>query len=79
MSLCWSHIPHCWKSHVTAQNKREWISPEFSSRKSVFYPFHSGYQLTGTLVKSEDPDEMPHNAIFHQGLHCLQRCTDHRF
>ena len=20
---------------------------------------------------SEDPDEMPHNAAFHQGLHCL--------
>ena len=19
LSLCWSHIPHCWKSHVAAQ------------------------------------------------------------
>ena len=19
LSLCWSHIPHCWKSHATAQ------------------------------------------------------------
>ena len=19
LSLCWPHIPHCWKSHVTAQ------------------------------------------------------------
>ena len=26
---------------------------------------------TGTLAKSADPDEMPHNAPFHQGLHCL--------
>ena len=26
-----------------------------------------------TLVNSEDPDEMQHNAAFHQGLHCLQR------
>ena len=25
----------------------------------------------GTLANSEDPDEMPHNAAFHQGLHCL--------
>ena len=25
----------------------------------------------GTLVNSEDPDEMQHNAAFHQGLHCL--------
>ena len=26
-----------------------------------------------TLANSEDPDEMPHYAAFHQGLHCLQR------
>ena len=26
-----------------------------------------------TLANSEDPDEMPHNAAFHQGLHCLLR------
>ena len=24
-----------------------------------------------TLANNEDPDEMPHNAAFHQGLHCL--------
>ena len=23
------------------------------------------------LANSEDPDEMPHHAAFHQGLHCL--------
>ena len=27
--------------------------------------------ITGTLANSEDPDEMPHYAAFHQGLHCL--------
>ena len=27
----------------------------------------------GTLANSEDPDEMPHNAASHQGLHCLLR------
>ena len=26
-----------------------------------------------SLANSEDPDEMPHNAAFHQGLHCLLR------
>ena len=26
-----------------------------------------------TLANSEDPDEMQHNAAFHQGLHCLIR------
>ena len=24
-----------------------------------------------TLANSEDPDEMPQNAAFHQGLHCF--------
>ena len=31
-----------------------------------------------TLANSEDPDEMQHDAAFHQGLHCLLRtkqCT----
>ena len=27
----------------------------------------------GTLANSEGPDEMQHNAAFHQGLHCLLR------
>ena len=27
----------------------------------------------GTLAKNEGPDEMPHNATFHQGLHYLLR------
>ena len=25
----------------------------------------------GPMANSEDPDEMPHKAAFHQGLHCL--------
>ena len=29
--------------------------------------------FAGTLASSEDPDEMPHYAAFHQGLHCLLR------
>ena len=27
----------------------------------------------GTFANSEDPDEMLHNAAYHQGLHCLLR------
>ena len=30
----------------------------------------------GTMANSEDPDEMPHEAAFHQGLHCLLRQID---
>ena len=36
-------------------------------------PLYNGNPLSGTLVNSEDPDEMQHNAAFHQGLHCLLR------
>ena len=28
---------------------------------------------TSTLTNSDDPDEMQHNAAFHQGLHCFLR------
>ena len=31
----------------------------------------------GTLANSEDPDEMQHDAAFHQGLHCLLRSKQH--
>ena len=27
----------------------------------------------GILANSENPDEMPHYAAFHQGVHCLPR------
>ena len=27
--------------------------------------------LNWCFTSGEDPDEMPHNAAFHQGLHCL--------
>ena len=27
----------------------------------------------GTVANSEDRDELPHNATFHQGLHCFLR------
>ena len=33
-------------------------------------PFHN---RSGTLPNSEDPDEMPHNVVFYQDLHCLLR------
>ena len=30
----------------------------------------------GTLANSEDPDEMPHNAAFHQVLHFMRQNMD---
>ena len=40
---------------------------------TLLNPCHSGYLQTGALANCEDPDEMPHNAAFHRGLHFLQR------
>ena len=34
-------------------------------------PLYTGNLKTGTLTNSEDLDEMQHDAVFHQGLHCL--------
>ena len=36
-------------------------------------PLEIGNPYIGTLINSEDPDEMPQIAAFHQGLHCLLR------
>ena len=33
-------------------------------------PFVYWKPLNGTLTNSADPDEMQHDAAFHQGLHC---------
>ena len=38
-----------------------------------FIPLRTGIPYTGTFANSEDPDEMLHNAAFHQGLLCLLR------
>ena len=34
-------------------------------------PLYSGNLKMETWTNSEDPDEIPHNAAFHHGLHCL--------
>ena len=43
------------------------MSPEGCS---FFNPF---ILVNCTLANSEDPDEMPHNAAFHLGLHCFAK------
>ena len=34
-------------------------------------PLYASDSLIHTLANSEDPDELPHNVAFHQGLHYL--------
>ena len=45
----------------------------YVSRPRSINPLYIGNPRTGSLANSEDSDEMPHNAAFHQGLHCLLR------
>ena len=45
----------------------------FSEKSALLDTLKTGAPYTGVLGNSEDPDEMPHNAAFHQGLHCLLR------
>ena len=37
--------------------------------ESVFLPL----EIVFVIVKSVEPDDMPHHAVFHQVLHCLPR------
>ena len=36
-----------------------------------FNPLYTEMFLMSSLANSKYPDEMPHDAAFHQGLHCL--------
>ena len=40
-----------------------------NNKKNVFFCL----KIIFTFTNSVDPDEMQHNAAFHQGLHCLQK------
>ena len=41
---------------------------DFNFQKRVFLPL----KIDFILENSADPDEMPHNAAFHLGFHCLK-------
>ena len=47
------------------------VSYTLNKRVDDFNPLYSRNPLTFT--NSEDPDEMKHDAAFHQDLHCLYR------
>ena len=41
--------------------------------KFLNYDAFMSQRIVFILANSADPDEMPHNAAFHQGLHCLPK------
>ena len=60
-----SNITYWYKSIVSwNENKNNQITQHFK-------PLYSGHPLLSTYTNSEDPDEMQHNAAFHQSLHCV--------
>ena len=45
LSLCWSHIPHCWKSQVTAHmQKRIWVLI-WTRNMGLFYPSNKDFLI----------------------------------
>ena len=50
----------------------QWLIGLSRSKETVkpVNPFYNGDSKISTLENSEDPDEMPHDAAFYQGLHC---------
>ena len=44
----------------------------FAQASLSLNPLYTGKPLN-RYFNSEDSDEMPHNAAFHEGLHCLLR------
>ena len=49
------------------------LQEQGQAHDSVVNPLKTRNPKMVTLANSEDPDEMPHKAAFHQGLHCLLR------
>ena len=45
----------------------------FLTCKELIDPLYNSDSYMNTLANSKDPDEMLHNAAFHQDLHCLLR------
>ena len=56
LSLCWSHIPHCWKSHVAAHLFFETLSEMVILGCTMQFSHDStciGYDLDGWVVSAE--------------------------
>ena len=60
LRLCWSHIPHCWKSHGSIISTLALLSPDLSSFENTVEPDQlsydkaicSGSRLFSTLIEN---------------------------
>ena len=69
LSLCWPHIPHCWKSRVAAHFL---LSADFFSRLTTSKYFGSNIVR---VSNSLSPDHARHCVRLDLGLNCLQRLS----
>ena len=55
-----------------------WDDPLFISRGHIFKfpstPLFLSLKIVFVVANCAQPDEIPHNAALHKGLHCLPRC-----
>ena len=58
----------CFGSQVISYGRGGTVSGCNFQKKLYF--FHFSLKIVFVLENSVDPDEMPHNAAFHLGLHC---------
>ena len=66
-------IAICRQSGDKRQSKSLFLTI-FDLRSSIVSTFSiAAYPLWIVLANTANPDEMPHSAAFHVGLHCLQK------
>ena len=69
LRLCWSHIPHCWKSHVEAHL----IGCSGSEASYFVFTYTTGSGKTGhsCSLACSIADHLRHKYPFHLGLACF--------
>ena len=70
------HLTNTFKDELTSSLKQYSLMNSLKLQFLCFLYISCGctpfFSITGTLTNSKGLDEMAHNAIFYQGLHCLQ-------
>ena len=57
------------QQHLNLSSAANWVL--WVSGLLTLSTLYTGDFQMSSFANSEDPDEMTHNAAFHQGLHCL--------
>ena len=66
LSLCWSHIPHCWKSHVAAHTMTHLLELSWNKISRFFAPF------SDAKIHISETDRVIYSSSFHKGWGGIQ-------